>query len=352
MTSDVTVAAPGARQVPASLTHILRTLRPVLAGFDAAPDFQGAPLERLTMRAETPGVAACRPLEAPGARLMQPAESPVIGAFLDGIQRSRIVAHVHGAPLVFATVAAAVRERVDRRLVTWERPLVHRLLLGSRAALGDARWHQLLDSGAPLVDTDDGSDGTAVDPAAAWHPHAVRARALELVALEREQLERQLAAAWCARETRWLWIDGGVSGNLALDASASAVGVVKSHNTLYGDAASVRAVLALREGERSPAFLVGHRPRRAVASWYLRWRAPVPHDPLFGLIRVEVPPSAAVLDAACPPAVREAFTAHCDRLSSGMLCERLPVSLPDPRWDTLAYGVHAVETYLQSLIGP
>lgn len=307
------------------MTQVLRTLRPVLAGLDAAPDFQGAPLERLTMRAEAPGVAACLPLEPPEPRQIEPAGSPMVEAFLDGIQRSRVVAHVHGAPLVLATVAAAVRERMDRRLRTWERPLVRRLLLGSRAALGDARWHQLLDSGAPLVDIDDGSDGTAGDAAAAWHPHAVRARALELVALEREQLERQLAAAWCARESRWLWIDGGVSGNLALDASAYAFGVVKSHNTLYGDAASVRAVLALREGERSPAFLVGHRPRRAVASWYLRWRAPAPHDPLFGLIRVEVSPPTALLEPECPPVVRDAFTAHCDRLSSGMLCERLPV---------------------------
>ncbi|WP_434480042.1 hypothetical protein [Gemmatimonas sp.] len=352
MTSDVTVAAPDARQASASLTQMMRTLRPVLAGLDAAPDLRGAPLERLTMRAEVPGVASCLPLEAPGARAVPPAVSPVVDAFLDGIQRSRVVAHVHGAPLVFATVAAAIRERIDRRLLTWERPLVHRLLLASRVALGDARWEQLTESGAPLVDIDTAPDDGAVNAAAAWHPHAMRARALELVALEREQLERQLAAAWCAREARWLWIDGGVSGNLALDASTSAFGVVKSHNTLYGDAASVRAVLALREGERSPAFLVGHRPRRAVASWYLRWRAPVTHDPLFGLLRVEVSPPAALLDADCPPAVRDAFTAQCDRLSSGMLCERLPVSLPDHRWDTLAYGVHAVETYLHSLIGP
>jgi hypothetical protein len=92
--------------------------------------------------------------------------------------------------------------------------------------------------------------------------------------------------------------------------------------------------------------------RRAVASWYLRWRAPSHGDPLFGLVRVELSPPAALLDDACPPAVREAFSAHIDRVSGAMLLEKQPVSMPDHRWDTLAYGVYAVETYLQALIGP
>jgi hypothetical protein len=187
---------------------------------------------------------------------------------------------------------------------------------------------------------------------ASWHPHALRARALELVALEREQLERHLAAQWCAQESRWLWIDGGISGNLALGATSPAFGVVKSHNTLYGDAAAIRQVLALREGERSPAFLVGHRPRQAVASWYLRLRAAAHGDPLFGLVRVEVAPPPMGSQVEGDLAQRAAFTALCDHLSSAIVLERHPVSLPDSRWDTLAYGVHAVETYLQALIGP
>jgi len=45
------------------------------------------------------------------------------------------------------------------------------------------------------------------------------------------------------------------------------------------------------------------------------------------------------------------LTEHCDRLSAGILVERAPLSLPDPRWDTLTYGIHACEMYLDALVG-
>lgn len=318
------------------------------------------PLERLVTRAEQLVVASCIPVEPPEVRHIAPADRVTIAAFLDGVQRSRVLAHYEGSPLVFASVAAAVRERIDRRLCTWQAPELRQLLLASRSALGADWWRQLTDTGVHLVDIDasDASVGIEVvdhegtNDTAPWHPHALRARALAEVSLEREQLERHLAARWCESETRWLWIDGGIAGNLALEVTAPAFGVVKSHNTLYGNTDAVRRVLALREGERSPAFLVGHRPRRAVASWYLRLRRASHGDPLFGLVRVEVVPPPALLDGNACDATRAAFTMHCDDLSAAILCERHPVSLPDPRWDTLAYGVHAVETYLKSLLGP
>lgn len=276
---------------------------------------------------------------------MEAAESPVVRAFLDGIQRSRLVGHIQGSPIVFGTVAAVVRHRVARRLETWESPRVRRALFASRTQLGESTWQRLVDSALPLVDVTEGMPAEAVSP----HPMALRARALELVALERERAERQLAANWCARETEWLWIDGGIAGNLAVDERAPAFGVVKSHNTLYGDVSAVRDLLALREGERSPAFLVGHRPRRAVASWYLRLRDAPNGDPLHGLVRIEVAPPAWGTDPT--PTATAAFSTHLDTLSAWILAERAPLSLPDPRWDTLTYGVHACEQYLKSIIG-
>ena len=302
-------------------------------------------LERQAQRADPPAVSPCEPLEPPGARAIGGAQSPVVRAFLDGIQRSRLVGHVQGFPIVFGTVAAVVRRRVARRLETWESPRVRRALFASRSQLGEPTWQRLVDSAIPLVDVTEGMPPESVSP----HPMALRARALELVALERERAERQLAAEWCARETEWLWIDGGIAGNLAIDERAPAFGVVKSHNTLYGDVAAVRDLLALRAGERSPAFLVGHRPRRAVASWYLRLRDAPNGDPLHGLVRVEVAPPAA--HAGAPATATGTFTAHLDTLSAWILAERAPLSLPDPRWDTLTYGVHACEQYLKSIIG-
>jgi hypothetical protein len=189
------------------------------------------------------------------------------------------------------------------------------------------------------------------------HPLAVRARALELVAQERETLERRLAAAWCGAESRWLWVDGGISGNLAVDASAPAFGVVKSHNTLYGDPSLLRATLSLAVGERSPVFLVEHRARRGVASWYLRVHASDDGDPLHGLMRVEVaPPSTlfrpADVSAADPvPSAVDALSRRADEISGWILAERAPLALPDPRWDTLTYGVYACEQFLKAMIG-
>lgn len=280
------------------------------------------------------------------------ATGPMVAAFLDGVQRSRVIAHLNGSPLVLATVAAAIRERHDRRLATWHEPLRRDLLLASRTAMGEEPWGQLQAAGVEPIDLDLPADAAGVPAGAFGHPHAARARALARVSLEREALERHLAARWCTTETRWLWIDGGIAGNLAFDADAAAFGVVKSHTTLYGDAESVAQILALRSGERSPAFLVGSRRRRAVASWYLRWHASVQGDPLFGLVRVEVVPPPALLHPSPDPAVHRAFSTFCDTLSSAILLERRPLSLPDPRWHTLAYGVHDVERYLHALIGP
>ena len=43
---------------------------------------------------------------------------PGVLAFLDGVQRSELVAYAGSAPIVVAEIAAAVRERRDRRLHT------------------------------------------------------------------------------------------------------------------------------------------------------------------------------------------------------------------------------------------
>lgn len=333
-----------------ALQAVLRALRPILGDGALTGTVAQSPLERLAMHADVPSVSACEPLEAPGSRTIAVAESPGITAFLDGIQQSLVVAHVAGAPIVFGTVAAAVRRRHARRLETWRDPVVRRTLYASRAHLGEDRWAEVARSGLPLVDVHERVARELVSP----HPLALRARALDHVALAREQAERQLAAEWCATERDWLWVDGGIAGNLSINEHATAFGVVKSHNTLYGDATSIRDTLALRAGERSAVFLVGHRPRRAVASWYLRLRDSGNADPLHGLVRVEVAPPPMVRDTAAEPdrvSLPATFAARIDAISSWILAEGAPVSLPDPRWDTLTYGVYACEQFLKSIIG-
>ncbi len=345
------VAVPAQPSV-AGLGEVLRALRPIVGDAAVQSAGQELTLERMSRPVDPPSLSHAEPLEGGGPRAVPRSPTPMVAAFLDGIQRSRVVGHVAGVPLVFGTVAAVIRQRVQRRLETWGTPRVHRALFASRAQLGESWWQRLEATALPLVDITEGQPMATVSP----HPLAQRARALDVVALEREQAERQLAAAWCASESGWLWIDGGVAGNLSVDERAPAFGVVKSHNTLYGDANAVRDVLTLRAGERTPAFLVGHRPRRAVASWYLRLREAPNGDPLHGLVRVEIaPPSALAVPAGdqttAPRVMLPGFTARVDELSSWILAEGAPLSLPDPRWDTLTYGVYACEQYLRSIVG-
>ncbi len=339
----------------AGLRDVLRALRPIVGAGAIEAAGRAAPLERFVMGGDPPTVATCVPLEL-GVRTVTVAAStspltPGVDAFLDGVQRSRIVGYVHGVPMVFATVAAVVRERVDRKLATWRDPRVRHLLLTERATVGEDVWRALTESGIALVDLAEGAETST-------HPLATRARALERVGAERETLERRLAAEWCEEEFRWLWIDGGISGNLAIDASSPAFGVVKSHTTLYGDAAAIRDTLALPFGARSPLFLVTHRARLGVASWYLRVHDAHDGDPLHGLVRVELSPPNALFASSDPHRASPNTDAvamlaeRANTISGWILADRAPVALPDPRWDTLSYGVYACEQFLRALIGP
>jgi hypothetical protein len=118
-----------------------------------------------------------------------------------------------------------------------------------------------------------------------------------------------------------------------------AVGVVKSHRTIYGDAAGMAAALGLEAGERTPVVKIAPRGRRPVHSWYLRLRDPAGHDALWGLVRVEV-------------AVGDDPTARADLVSRWVLAERVPLAAPDARWDRMSYGIRAVEQALGSVARP
>lgn len=351
------------------LRAALRALRPLVSPESLAPSGQSATLEFQSRTGDPPTVAGCVVLESTGARAVPPMAAPGleeegragVHAFLDGIQRSRIVAHVHGSPVIFASVGAAVRQRVARRLETWGTPRIRHLLLASRMHVGEALWSGLEQADVAPVDlTEEWSGHASPDEIAAalLHPLALRGRSLERVGQERETLERRLAAEWCGSETRWLWVDGGISGNLAIHESASAFGVIKSHSTLYGDADMLRSTLSLNAGERSALFVVQHRARRAVASWYLRLHRSAHGDPLHGLVRVEVAPPAALFGSTpaqstvVDPASLHQLSIRADEISGWILAERAPVALPDPRWDTLTYGVYACEQFLKSLLGP
>jgi hypothetical protein len=265
-------------------------------------------------------------------------ESPVVAfrAFLDGTQRSEVASFVGAAPIVLGSAAAVVRERRNRRMRTWSLPLRETRVYAPRRLLTAHDWQVLSSAyGSLLVDTtDDAAELLS-------HPYAMRDAAVHRVQAHREALEQQLAERWCAHEHDPVFIDGGISGSEKVAVSACTVGVVKSHRTLYAEGDALAAVLALGHRERSSVFRITSPKRTMVASWYLRLRDPAGHDPMWGLVRVEV----AYPDPATVPRIGD----RADEVSRWILAEASPLALPDARWDKMVYGVRDCEEFLRAV---
>jgi hypothetical protein len=300
----------------------------------AAVAQSGQSLETRPVATEPPRLQRAEPLEGSEVRVRRVEGMPTVGiaAFLDGIQESRVLAHWPGGiPLVHGTVAATIRRRVGRTLATWrpDATLVERALFVPRAALGEPTWSTIAGE-CTVRDTLEPGD------AGPWHPQELTGRALSAVQRRREAVETACAELWCAEGDGPLFVDGGIASAPGAAHSALAIGVVKSHRTLYVDGDALSRLLELAAGERTTAFTVASPRRSPVASWYLRLRDGAAHDALWGLVRVEV-----AVDGATPE--------RCDLVSRWLLAERSPVSLPDPRWGAMAYGVRLTEEYLRAL---
>jgi hypothetical protein len=310
--------------------------RGVRAALGASVHIQDAlaTLEQLQRRDEPPRTARVRPLEsgAFAGRAIRGRPEPGFVAFLDGVQQSRVVAYVDGAPIVHGTAAAAVRERRDRRMHTWHSRVEHRLY-APRQHLPPGVWENL----APLAPFDS-SAPEGDEPATSRHPLSTLERAVHLVQGHREELEQRLAERWCDQESRPLFVDGGISGSERVARNSCVVGVVKSHRTLYAVDEALSVVLRLGPGERTTVFLLEPKRRTAVASWYLRLRDATGHDPTFGLIRVEI---------ARDP--NEHVSTRADEVSRWLLAEGAPLALPDSRWDRMAYGIRDSEEFLKAI---
>jgi hypothetical protein len=254
------------------------------------------------------------------------------GGFLDGAQKVQVLAYPKGVPVVLGTVSAGIRCRIERRLITWRErePAVERRLYLPLAFLGGSRIAS--SERFEVVDTSADSGGAGVDA----HPLGLVDRAMQLVQENREALENRFAEAWCDSEGTPLFIDGGISGSARVASSDLAVGVIKSHRTLYVENSSLPTLFSLKKGERSTVFRVSPRSRHSVLSWYLRLRSANGQDPLWGLVRIEI--------ADTPAAVSRA-----DEISRWVLAESSPLSLPDGRWDKMAYGIRDAEEFLRAI---
>jgi hypothetical protein len=253
-----------------------------------------------------------------GARQLWP--GPV--AYLDGTQRSEVVGYSGASPIIVAEIAAAVRERQDRRL---------RTVVEARQWLAVSRPAALAAAGEalrefhPLPLPDDGP------------PHPIRdlVNAARAVDQSRGALEILLGDRYRARFDGWMVVDGSLSESPRWAADSRMVGISKSHSILPFEGDDLERYLRLPVGHRSSIYAPQTRSLAPVYAWGLRLWPWEGKDLLYGLIRVEVSPPNGTSELA-------------DMISGWILAERAPVSAPDRRWDRLLYGIHSVEQYLRA----
>ena len=304
----------------------------------------GPSLETTATPSEPPRVVNSDVIESTTVREHRIVDAPTVGfdAFLDGAQESRIVHHADGVPIVFGRVAAVVRQRVSRRLVTWKRPAMGSRFYIPRELVPPTLWMRVVDQGFDVVDTTSDSQGATGWASQEPHPFTTAQRALDAVQRDREAVERTLGEEWCATRDGMLFVDGSIATSARIAAAPNVVGVIKSHRTLYVTGAAMRVVQSLRANHRSSVIRVDAYHRTPVASWYLRARDAKGQDPLWGLLRIET----AMPDASASP---QAIADHANLVSRWLLAELMPLALPDSRWDKMVYGIRDCEEFLRAL---
>lgn len=256
---------------------------------------------------------AIRPLGEPAAF-----REPL--AFLDGVQRSEVVAYAGSSPLVVAEVAAAIRRRTDRQLkVAGEERL---LFVAGRA--------ESLALAGPALGS---IQSFVIEDRSPAHPLHDIELARRLVDRVRGNVELSVYDRFRSSDAGWIVVDGSLSVSPALAADPRAVGVSKSHAALPFEGEDLVRYLHLPAGCRSSLFVPGGE-RAPVVAWALRLWPFEGRDLLHGLVRVEVAPSLGSPERA-------------DEISRWLLAERTPLSA-DARWDRLLYGIHSVEQYLKA----
>src|SRR5712691_9159169 len=218
-----TASLPG--MSPINLAH----LRRVLAGrgltpASAVPDASGD-------RTEESCIREARLLEGTALDWIPvgPAEPwPDPLAFLDGVQRSELLAYAGASVIVAGEIAAAVRERRDRGLTTVveERRLLAIGRPGALEAAGDAL------SGFQQVALPEDEP-----------PHPIRDQANGARALDRARggLELSLGDRYRARSDGWLVVDGSLTESPLWSADPRMLGDAKSHATLQFDGADLES---------------------------------------------------------------------------------------------------------------
>ena len=243
--------------------------------------------------------------------------------FLDGAQRSWLVGFVGMAPMYLAHTSAGLVERIDRDIL----PPAPNFYSGELELLVAESANVPAPPGIPLVPVGIGLTDTET---------TMRQRIANAISARREDRETEVARLF---RDGWLLIDGGIGKVLEqTPPGVQILGVVKSHQRQYfASKERIRTILDLKPGERTPVFLRDRNQMQGkeAYSFYLRLFDSEGKSPLFGLIRVELPPDSGIM-------------AKTDEVSGWLLAERTPLSLPDARYDRMIYPIRLVEQHLKA----
>lgn len=250
--------------------------------------------------------------------------------FIDGIQRSWLLYYQDYAPVYYGYVAAAVRQRPEVLMSTWQYQVQEAIYLPERYF--DPVELAKLAANFTVIDTAPRSTDESEGDIDEKQPQLLREAARNAISDRREKLESDLAELWIKQEQPgWLVMDGSITISKAAAEHSRIIGLIKSHNTQYFRFPAQEVILNLKQGDRSSTFTPpGRHP---VCSWYLRLRDNRNEDVHFGLVRVEAPIKAQV---------------QVDEISRWILTERRPLSLPDSRWDKMIYPIRDCEQFLRS----
>src|SRR5215210_8899318 len=279
--------------------------------------------------------------------------------FLDGVQSSREIGRIEMAPIIIATVAAAIVNRCDRQFsrMPLESPpvLVQAVILprSTEEARVEAFWELLLEAGFSELGPDEvPSSPHLVLDSAEYMSEAdpsdyvgMRERSLVRVRALRERLEGGMLRQWEGDDRTledpdsWIAVDGQLKD--IRESNRRAVGLIKSVARPEFVGKDVGMLLDLEPGMRTTSFVPDWQLRRDPSeqrtSWYLRmWPPQRGADALGSLMRVEAP--------------RDTAPETVDEISRWILAERAPLAKPDPRWPAMIYPIRYVEKILKPLV--
>ncbi len=279
--------------------------------------------------------------------------------FLDGVQSSREIGRIEMAPVIVATVAAAIVNRCDRqfsRMPLESPPVLVQAVILPRST-GEARveafWELLLEAGFSELGPDEvPSSPHLVLDSAEYMSEAdpsdyvgMRERARVRVRALRERLEGGMLRRWELDDRTledpdaWIAVDGQLRD--IRESNRRAIGLIKSVARPEFVGKDVGMLLDLEPGMRTTSFVPDWQLRRDPSeqrtSWYLRvWPPQRGADALGSLMRVEAP--------------RDTEPDMVDEISRWILAERAPLAKPDPRWPAMIYPIHYVEKILKPLV--